>query len=264
MSQETPPKVHQTSQTSFTSNAVLYDKARPSYIPSSVDALVKMLRLQKGDNVLDLACGTGIFTRTIMDRGFDLTAAEPSPGMIKAFSARTPEIPIHAAGAHNLPFPDESFDAVTIAQAFHWFADEESLIEIARVLKPNGRLGLIWNLEKTGISPFADEYFHAVVAHDEGLPQYRKNEWMPVLKNTKVFQVPYEEYLEDYFLSYTPEQLWDRTQSKSFITSLSAEEQGKLRKQLDHLVAKYPETPKDSEGKLICPQFVRVIALQKA
>lgn len=199
-----------------------------------------------------------------MDRGFDLTAAEPSPGMIKAFSARTPEIPIHAAGAHNLPFADGTFDAVTIAQAFHWFADEESLTEIARVLKPSGRLGLIWNLEKTGVDPFADEYFYSVVAHDVGLPQYRRNEWMPVLKNTKVFKSPYEEYLEDYLLSYTPEQLWDRAQSKSFITSLSDEQQEELRKHLNDLVAKYPDTPKDSEGKLICPQFVRVIALQKA
>lgn len=56
MSQEAPHRVHKTSQTSFTSNAVLYDKARPSYIPSSVNALIEMLHLQKDDKVLDLVC----------------------------------------------------------------------------------------------------------------------------------------------------------------------------------------------------------------
>lgn len=50
----TPLRVHETSQTSFTSNAALYDTARPSYLPSAVEAMIRMLHLQKGSRVLDL------------------------------------------------------------------------------------------------------------------------------------------------------------------------------------------------------------------
>lgn len=198
------------------------------------------------------------------NRGFELTAAEPSPGMRAAFSSRSPKIPVVAADAYKLPFGDETFDAVTIAQAFHWFADEEALSEIARILKPDGRVGMIWNLEKLGVSDFMDEHFKEVVAYDADVPQYRRNEWKTVLDETKQFKTPYKEFLADYFLSYTEDELWDRAHSKSFITALSGDEQAKLKKRLSDLVKKYPTTPKDDEGKIICPQFVRVVALQKA
>lgn len=184
--------------------------------------------------------------------------------MRKAFSARTPEIPIVAAGAHDLPFADGTFDAVTIAQAFHWFADEDALKEIARVLKPQGRVAMIWNLEKTGVTDWMDEHFNAMVAYDGDVPQYRRNDWKAVLNNTKSFRPPYEEYLEDYSLTYTEAELWDRCQSKSFITCLSEDEQSQLKQRLSAIIAKHPEAERAPDGKLICPQFVRVVAMQKS
>lgn len=210
------------------------------------------------------ASGTGIFTRLLLNRGYEIVAAEPSSGMRKAFSSRTPEIPVVEADAYHLPFDDGAFDAVTIAQAFHWFADEEALKEIARVLKPKGRVAMIWNLEKVGVSDFMDEHFKEVVAYDAGLPQYRRNDWIPVFQQTQSFKTPYEEFLEDYNLTYTEEELWSRAQSKSFITALDEKEQAGLKKRLSALFKKYPDTSKDANGKIICPQFVRVVALEKS
>lgn len=184
--------------------------------------------------------------------------------MLKTFSERSPEVPTVAAGAYELPFEDETFDAITIAQAFHWFADETALTEIARVLKPHGRLGMIWNLEKTNVNEHTTKLFEEMVAYDGDVPQYRKNDWIPVLNNTKAFKTPYSEFLDDFDLSYTPEELWDRTQSKSFITSLSNDEQQKLKGRMMKIIEQHPEAPKDSAGKLIIPQFVRVVALEKA
>lgn len=184
--------------------------------------------------------------------------------MRATFSSRSPHIPVIAADVYKLPFEDETFDVVTIAQAFHWFADEEALTEIARVLKRKGFVSMIWNLEKLGVSKFMDEHFNDVVAYDGDVPQYRKGVWKTVLENTKAFKTPYDEFLADYSLSYTEEELWDRAKSKSFITALSEDEQNKLKNRLSELVRKYPDTPKDDAGRIICPQFVRVVALQKA
>jgi ubiquinone/menaquinone biosynthesis C-methylase UbiE len=92
--------------------------------------------------VIDLAAGTGKLTRMLLGTGAALVAVEPVAEMraliegVEAFDGR----------ADAMPFPEGWADAVTVGQAFHWFANEESLREIHRVLKPAGALGLIWNL----------------------------------------------------------------------------------------------------------------------
>lgn len=186
--------------------------------------------------------------------------------MLDVFRARTPDIPAVAAGAYALPFPDASFDAVTVAQAFHWFADEDALTEIARVLTPTGRLGLVWNHERLGLPrhAMADAYVTQVLAYTDDVPQYFKDTWKHTLRETNVFRGdPYEEWMEDYALPYSPAELWRRTQSKSYITSLPREEQDALKERLQETIDRFPDAPRDESGKYICPQFVRVVTMQK-
>lgn len=255
---------HETSQSSFTKNADLYDKARPSYTSNSIDALIRASSLSPASRILDLACGTGIFTRLLLERGFtQITAADPSPGMRSTFKNRTPGVNCIDAHAHRIPFPDASFDVVTVAQAFHWFADQAALQELARVLTDDGHLCLIWNLETPRTGTFQDAYVNAIVRHDGDVPQYRKNEWQGVLNATTQFETPYEEWIEHYNLYYNPEELWLRSKSKSFITSLSDAEQEGLKVELDDIISAHPDAERDSEGRLKCPQFVRVVTMQK-
>jgi SAM-dependent methyltransferase len=120
----------------------LYDRARPEYPEEAVALLRERLGLGPGRRVLDLAAGTGKLTRPLVATGADVVAVEPVAGM----RALLPESVEALDGtAESIPLPDLSVDAVTVAQAFHWFRAQDALREIHRVLRPDGALALVWN-----------------------------------------------------------------------------------------------------------------------
>jgi SAM-dependent methyltransferase len=125
--------------------ADVYERGRPSYPPAAVAVLAAELGIGPGRTVLDLAAGTGKLTRLLADLGPRLVAVEPSAAMRSEFAAVLPDVPIHEGTAERIPLDDAAVDAVVVAQAFHWFDAPRALAEIARVLRPNGGLGLVWN-----------------------------------------------------------------------------------------------------------------------
>lgn len=138
-------EVHDVAARGFEAEAETYDRARPSYPPSAVDWLITALDLRPGRRVVDLAAGTGKLTVLIAAAGADLVAVEPIPGMRALLRQRLPGVPVLAGVAESLPFAPRSLDAVTVAQAFHWFDAGRTMAELSRVVRPGGHLGLIWN-----------------------------------------------------------------------------------------------------------------------
>ena len=133
---------------SFGAIAADYQAARPTYPQSLFDAIEELSgRPLKGARVLDVGAGTGIATRLLRDRGADVVAVEPTPGMAAQFRATSPEIPLVRGDGHALPFADGSADVVTYAQAFHWTTPDHSVPEAARVLRRGGALALFWNVK---------------------------------------------------------------------------------------------------------------------
>jgi SAM-dependent methyltransferase len=122
-----------------------YEAARPSYPPDAVTWLSDVLHIEPGSRVCDLAAGTGKLTRLLAPRSTGLFAVEPVPGMRSTLRGLLPAVPLVAATAEALPVRTGGLDAVTVAQAFHWFDFERAVAELARVLRPGGRLGLVWN-----------------------------------------------------------------------------------------------------------------------
>jgi len=137
--------VHEVAARGFGSEAQIYDRARPSYPPDAVRWLTEVLGVRPGRKIVDLAAGTGKLTALIASRGADLAAVEPVAAMRSELRRKLPSVPVLAGVAEALPFAAHSIDAVTVAQAFHWFDAERAMAELSRVLRLGGRLGMVWN-----------------------------------------------------------------------------------------------------------------------
>lgn len=128
----------------FQVGADAYERGRPDFPAEAVEFLIQTLNIHQGSHVLDLAAGTGKLTRRLVPTGAKLTAVEPVEGMRRKFSALLPGVEILEGTAEAIPLAGGSVDAVAVAQAFHWFDGPRALAEIHQVLKPEGRLGLVW------------------------------------------------------------------------------------------------------------------------
>ena len=126
---------------SFGSEAAAYERGRPSYPPESIDWLLP----PGARDVLDLGAGTGKLTTRLVERGLDVVAVDPLAEMLELLSSALPDTPALLGTAEQIPLPDNSVDAVLVAQAWHWFDPQQAVAEVARVLRPGGRLGLVWN-----------------------------------------------------------------------------------------------------------------------
>jgi ubiquinone/menaquinone biosynthesis C-methylase UbiE len=126
---------------SFGSVVEAYDRARPSYPREAAAWLV-------GDQpvtVLELGAGTGKLTEVLVALGHDVHATDPDEQMLDRLRERLPDVRTSVSSAEAIPAPDASYDVVVVAQALHWFDHPVALPEIARVLKPGGRLAAVWN-----------------------------------------------------------------------------------------------------------------------
>lgn len=103
--------------------------------------------LPKKSAVIDLAAGTGLMTKALVAKGFDVTAVEPVENMRNKLKEVVPGVPCLEGTSWNIPVENESQQAIVVAQAFHWFDDVKTLEEFHRVLKPGGYGILAWNLE---------------------------------------------------------------------------------------------------------------------
>lgn len=126
-------------RTSFGSQADAYSYGRPSY-PSEA---VRWVLPGSATTVLDLGAGTGKVTATLLELGIDVIAVEPLAEMRALIPAAATAID---GSAEQIPLDDACVDAVVVGQAFHWFDPHRALPEIARVLRPGGTVGLLWNL----------------------------------------------------------------------------------------------------------------------
>jgi ubiquinone/menaquinone biosynthesis C-methylase UbiE len=127
---------------SFDGVADVYERSRPGYAADAVTWISQRLPLGR---VLDLGAGTGKLTRQLVPYALDVVAVEPGDEMRRVLQEVVPGVEALFGTAEAIPLPDESVDAVTVAQAFHWFEVDRALAEIYRVLRPMGGLAIVWN-----------------------------------------------------------------------------------------------------------------------
>jgi SAM-dependent methyltransferase len=145
----------------FSNRAGDYRRYRPGYPKAVTDLMRDRCGLKPGAPVADIGAGTGIFSRLLLEAGFEVTAVEPNAEMRAAAEQDLRSFPrFHsvAAPAEETGLPAASFDAITVAQAFHWFDRVAAQREFRRLLRPDGWVFIVRNQRQEGSSPFAREY----------------------------------------------------------------------------------------------------------
>lgn len=136
----------------FSSRVEDYVRYRPTYPRAAIDAMLEGLKPADdaaGLVAADVGAGTGISSRMLAERGVRVLAVEPNAAM-RAAAGEHPLITQVDAAAERTGLADRSVDLVLAAQAFHWFRQEEALVEFHRILRPSGRLALMWNDDDPG------------------------------------------------------------------------------------------------------------------
>lgn len=231
-------RVHASVLSGFGSAADAYDRMRPEYPQAAVDWLVDRLGITAESTVVDLAAGTGKLTRALVPTGARVVAVEPVDGMrahIRTAHVRTEAI---AGYAESMPLDDGFADAVTVGQAFHWFSTDEALAEIARVLRPDGRLGLIWNGRENDV-PVQRAFTEIIEELRTDEAAWKRDAWRGVLEASPRFG-PIEETAVPWERTLDGDELAELASSISFVASAAA---GRRADVLERVRALAPDGP---------------------
>lgn len=230
--------IHHAAADGYATAAATYVKGRPDYPPAVSAWLQDSLGLAPGASVLDLGAGTGKFTPRLLDTGATVIAVEPVPAMLATLSAALPQVQALSGTATAIPLPDASVDAVVCAQAFHWFATPAALDEILRVLKPGGRLGLVWNLRDASV-PWVVR-LDAIVNRAEGdTPRYYTGAWRQAFPHAGFAPLQETQFSQEHTGS-AEDVLFNRVRSTSFIAALPPQERQRIDDEIRQLVASEP------------------------
>lgn len=145
----------------FSSRVDNYVRYRPTYPQEVLSLLRTECGLTPSSVIADIASGTGIFTKMLLENGNPVVGVEPNAAMRaagEAFLASYPKFKSIDGTAEATNLPDRSVDIVTAAQAAHWFKRDEARKEFMRILAPNGWSVLLWNERRTNSTAFLREY----------------------------------------------------------------------------------------------------------
>ena len=223
----------------FETDADRYARGRPDYPSEVAGWLRERLHLGPGKAAIDLGAGTGKFTKRLIETGAATTAVEPAAAM-RTKLGEINGLAVLEGSAEAIPLPDGSVDAIVCAQAFHWFATRTALAEMARVLKPGGMLGLIWNSHDNSV-PWVKALDDAVSPHEGEAPRFRTGKWRDVFP-APGFAPLHEEEFANSQTGPAEQVVVDRMLSISFIATLSQSERDHVADKLRAIVAAEPST----------------------
>ena len=147
-----------------------YARFRPGYPEAALEAMLH--GLDDAPVAADVGAGTGISARQLAERGARVFAIEPN-GEMRAAAQPHPRVEWIDATAEDTGLGDACCNLVLCAQAFHWFVRDRALEEFRRILRPGGRMALIWNL-RDAADPFQQRYTQALAGLQEPLARDRE------------------------------------------------------------------------------------------
>lgn len=223
----------------FEAGAAAYEVARPGYPDEAVAVLRDEVGIAAGTLVLDLAAGTGKLTRRLVELGASVSAVEPVAAMRGQLAAVLPQVEVVDGTAEAIPVADASVDVVAVAQAFHWFDAPAALGEIARVLRPGGRLVLLWN-ERDERTPWVAEMSRLITWHERTVSRYQHVDWAEIVAASGRFGL-LQERAVDWDQPITRDLLAERVRSISYIAAMPSPQREALAAEVVHLARRMPE-----------------------
>jgi SAM-dependent methyltransferase len=231
--------VHDAARRGFERQAEAYERGRPAYPPQATAWLTAELGLGPDRTVVDVGAGTGKLTRALVPSGAAVIAVEPVAAMRGVLARELPGVTALEGTAESLPLGDEAADAIVAGQAFHWFDGLATLAEFHRVLRPGGRLGLIWNARdrRQPLQRAIDELTEPLRG---STPSLGSGEWRGVFEGSSLFR-PVSERKVAFELPLDPDTFIDRIASVSFIAALDDAPRSGLLERVRQLAAEHPE-----------------------
>jgi SAM-dependent methyltransferase len=206
------PKLHQRRRLelgmSFQDGGEHYDRVRPGYPAESVEWLVPAL----ARDAADVGAGTGKYTALLVQRGLRVSAVDPSLDMLEQLRQALPGVHATVGTAESTGLEEAAFDVVSVAQAWHWCDPLLASSEIARILRPEGVLGLVWNQLDTSV-PWVHRLSRIMHAGDVHKPHFR-----PPLGPEFV---GLESHLTRWEDPVTPEEILELVKSRSYYLAAS-------------------------------------------
>ena len=222
----------------FSKAADAYERGRPGYPGELVDWITEVGALGTGSVVVDLAAGTGKLTCDLVRTGAEVIAVEPVAEIRAALVSLLPGVTAVEGTAQATTLRTGSADVVTIAQAFHWFATESALAEIARVLRPAGVLVLVWNRRDLD-QPVQAEVSRIIEPYRSDTPSYVSGLWQQLMSSTSLFASLGEVHIDSEQV-VDRSTLVDRVGSISFVANLPDSRRLPLLAEIAGLVEEEP------------------------
>lgn len=204
--------------TRFSSRVDNYVRYRPRYPVEIIGFLRGKCGLRPEHVIADIASGTGLFTRLLLENGNRVFAVEPNAEMRivgERYLEQFPGLTSVSGKAEATTLPDKSVDFLTAAQAAHWFDRAAARTEFERILKPGGWCVLIWNERCTDTTPFLQEYEQLLLDFAIDYKEVRHERTTAVI-NEFFAPSPYEEHVFDYRQEFDYPALEGRLLSSSY------------------------------------------------
>jgi ubiquinone/menaquinone biosynthesis C-methylase UbiE len=230
--------VHETAREGFARGAEAYERSRPGYPDEALAWLAEELGLRAGGTVVDLAAGTGKLTRPLVATGARVIAVEPVAQMLDILRRRASDAEPREGTAEATGLEDGCADAVTVAQAFHWFDGAAALAEIHRILQPAGRLGLVWNVRDLD-HPTQRAVDELLAPYRGCTPSHRTGRWRDAIERTSLFRAAGTRHFPN-VETLDADGLVDRVASTSFIAELPGERRAAVIERTRAIAAPLP------------------------
>jgi ubiquinone/menaquinone biosynthesis C-methylase UbiE len=234
----------------FSDRVENYVRYRPGYPPEALDVLKSECGLMPKHWIADIASGTGIWTRTMLENGNSVYGVEPNVDMREAAERLLPDFANFTSvngSAEATGLPDASVEFVTAAQAAHWFDRQRARREFVRILKTGGWLVLLWNEREIDTTPFLRDYEQLLLTFGTDYEDVRHERTTDAV-NEFFDPAPYQERVFAMRQEFAYEGLEGRLLSSSYAPGLGHPQHEPMLKELQQIFHRHAKNDKVEFG----------------